>query len=398
MGCTGVLRCSAATERRPRRDPAAAFHGSRAAKKSLNVQVIDITASAVARARLLNGSRVSAGTGLVCLILSLVFTLAGEWGTALLFAGIAGIFVVLAGLMKRESRAAAALCCVLFVAILILGLSGMSLLHWLLFAVPSFFALQGARGAFTLHAKRAVRVPGRNTPSKRPTKPHNPPTAIVLGLWAGAVVAWGTGLLLVFGRYFGDAMAYLTDAIAFGLMALGYASYRRAKRHLAAPALDIRRQDNRPPVLLLRSFGDDMIPVQEFRLSFFIQRSQTFEEILTQHLWDYGPVIAIGRPREAIPPLGAAREYVRNEDWQSRLNELSASAGMLVLVLGRTEGVLWEIRRVISAGLLSKTVFVLPPVKEEELRRLLARSGHPETSAICPLLGVVSTGRRDTLS
>jgi hypothetical protein len=188
------------------------------------------------------------------------------------------------------------------------------------------------------------------------------------GLWAGAVVAWGTGLLLVFGRYFGGALAYLTDAIAFGLMALGYASYRRAKRHLAAPALDIRRQDNRPPVLLLRSFGDDVIPVQEFRLSFFIQRAQTFEEILTQHLWDYGPVIAIGRPGEAIPPLGAAREYLRNESWQSRLKELSASARMLVLVLGRTEGVLWEIRRVISAGLLSKTVFVLPPVKEEELR------------------------------
>src|SRR5262249_44446664 len=41
---------------------------------------------------------------------------------------------------------------------------------------------------------------------------------------------------------------------------------------------------------------------------------------------------------------------------------------MLALVLGRTESVLWEVRRIIDAELLPKTVVILPPVSEGELR------------------------------
>jgi hypothetical protein len=161
---------------------------------------------------------------------------------------------------------------------------------------------------------------------------------------------------------------YIVNLVAFALLGVSVLAYRRARQHLAPSGDQIQARDDRPPVLLLRSFGDDMIHLVG-------EQWRSFEEILTKQLWQIGPVVAIGRPGEPLPPLGAAREYVSNEAWQERLKELTDAAQLIVLIPGRTEGVRWEIRRILSVGKLSRAVIVVPPLPDEEIVARISEFG-----------------------
>jgi hypothetical protein len=57
----------------------------------------------------------------------------------------------------------------------------------------------------------------------------------------------------------------------------------------------------------------------------------------------YGPVIAVGRPREWTPELGAARFYVDDAHWQEQVSDLMAEARAVVFWAGSSAGLLWEL-------------------------------------------------------
>ncbi|MBR0237643.1 MAG: hypothetical protein IJQ39_06115 [Thermoguttaceae bacterium] len=91
-------------------------------------------------------------------------------------------------------------------------------------------------------------------------------------------------------------------------------------------------------ILYLRSFNDDFETNKPLVGADF----NTEEEILVKSLKNLGMVVAIGRPSEPAPPLGAKRIYVSNDQWQDKVQELSADARLVVLRLGETEGLKWE--------------------------------------------------------
>jgi hypothetical protein len=70
---------------------------------------------------------------------------------------------------------------------------------------------------------------------------------------------------------------------------------------------------------------------------------QTEEEQLEKALSAIGPVLAIGRPGERWPRLGARRIYVPNEQWKERVTERMRDAALVVLRLGQSPGIRWEI-------------------------------------------------------
>jgi hypothetical protein len=115
---------------------------------------------------------------------------------------------------------------------------------------------------------------------------------------------------------------------------------RRAEQMLA--------RDPRPPVLYLRSFQEDE------RLS---GTSESFELSLASVLRDVGPVIAVGRPGERLPPQGAARVYVSDESWQPTVRDLMARSAVTILRAGTSRGVLWELARVVEV--VSPTRFLI---------------------------------------
>ena len=119
---------------------------------------------------------------------------------------------------------------------------------------------------------------------------------------------------------------------------------------------------------LLRSFHDDQIGLRSKKIVNVFQRVLTrgslfsnIDELLTERFWHVGPVFAIGKPDEPLPPLGAARAYLSGEDWHTVVSELMKEARAIILVLDYTEGLLWELHHAREAGHLGKTVLLVPP-------------------------------------
>jgi TM2 domain-containing membrane protein YozV len=74
----------------------------------------------------------------------------------------------------------------------------------------------------------------------------------------------------------------------------------------------------------------------------------TPEQEMADLLDAVGPVVAIGKPGEPLPELGAARLYVSDDQWQAKVQELMRKSRLVVLRLGSSPGLLWEIEQVLA--------------------------------------------------
>lgn len=113
-----------------------------------------------------------------------------------------------------------------------------------------------------------------------------------------------------------------------------------ARRLRAKGALNVILDDQRAPVLYLRSFTTDQLDLARAQ---FWNAFATEETKLVANLNRIGPVIAIGRPGEKLAHLGAARLYVSDEDWQDVARRLMASARLVVIRAGVGAGLKWEL-------------------------------------------------------
>jgi hypothetical protein len=140
-----------------------------------------------------------------------------------------------------------------------------------------------------------------------------------------------------------------------------------ARRRALLSAEQARLIDTRRPVLFLRAFRDDQVSLSAARPSWLLNFidpgsvSGSLEELVVQEFAHLGPVVTIGRPGEALPPLGAARRYCGGEDWHEIVSMLMDEASLVIVGVGFSQGLEWEIARLTSRGLLSRTVFVFPP-------------------------------------
>jgi hypothetical protein len=171
------------------------------------------------------------------------------------------------------------------------------------------------------------------------------------------------------------------------------------RRLVAGSVAETLAKDHRREVLFLRSFADDELAIRTHRS---LRHSpvelattlpfERFEVVLTWVLWRLGPVCAIGKPDtgRALQPLGAAREYYSDDTWRAAAHDRIASAALVVFVVGRTEGLQWEIRNARAQGALEKCLFVVPPValfeSRERLTRLAAMLG-VEARSLPPAVG-----------
>jgi hypothetical protein len=119
--------------------------------------------------------------------------------------------------------------------------------------------------------------------------------------------------------------------------------------------------DNRPPVLYLRSFKDDAITAAAVSsgAAWGGLAVKTEEEQLAKVLTAIGPVVAIGKPGEELPELGARRIYLRSEEWKERVSELMRKAALVVLRPGETPSVWWEISEVMKQVRPERRLLVL---------------------------------------
>jgi hypothetical protein len=168
----------------------------------------------------------------------------------------------------------------------------------------------------------------------------------------------------------------ITVLVGTVLLVAAVALYLRTRRWAALQAAEVRARDGRAPVLFLRSFADDDLRVWAHaspRLALVERllgrRTERFEVVLGWHLWRFGPVVAVGRPLEKLPPLGAAREYLDQEQWQQEVEQRIGQARAVVVVLGRTSGLLWELQAIERLGATDRMLIVVPPIDDSETER-----------------------------
>ncbi len=169
-----------------------------------------------------------------------------------------------------------------------------------------------------------------------------------------------------FGAWLDDAsIAAPLAALALGLVVWGVGTLRRGWRHEALSADEAMRLDARAPVLYLRSFRDDgqalLAASGRWDPSRLLGRFSVIsaEQELTYVLRRVGPVIAIGRPGEPLPELGAARLYVDHEHWQRTVRHLLQRAALVVVRVGASAGVQWEVENTLATVPRRRVVFVL---------------------------------------
>ena len=147
----------------------------------------------------------------------------------------------------------------------------------------------------------------------------------------------------------------------------GNALLNTARSRMRLSINELTTVDPRPPILFLRAFYDDQVALGEPRhrwigkLLALGQRPVPLDQLLLEEATLYGPVVALGNPRDRFPPYGAARGYFQNKDWQQAVSDLARDALAIVLCLDETESVWWEIGHIDANNYLHKTLFVLPP-------------------------------------
>jgi hypothetical protein len=154
-----------------------------------------------------------------------------------------------------------------------------------------------------------------------------------------------------------DQLGYLA-IVGIALAGFGVKTLRYGKQLVAKDANAVRVEDPRAPVLYLRPFAIDSVLSRPIG-SDSSPTSTSQEEDLVEALCDYGPVVAIGRPGEPLPTLGAARMYVDDDHWKERVSDLLAESSLIVLVTGDSPGLIWEVAQTVELGKPSSLILFI---------------------------------------
>jgi TM2 domain-containing membrane protein YozV len=161
------------------------------------------------------------------------------------------------------------------------------------------------------------------------------------------------------------------------------ALFRSGWKYEAVPAAAALARDPRPPVVYLRSFGaDDEILVTGgglwARLGSYMHYTAVIspEQELAWILSRVGPVVAIGKPGERLPELGAARLYVGDDEWRETVGGLLARAALVVIRAGDTANLWWEIDQAMTQCAPGRVVIVAlgPESRFEAFNQRFARA------------------------
>ncbi|MFT3729061.1 MAG: hypothetical protein QM759_14655 [Terricaulis sp.] len=152
-----------------------------------------------------------------------------------------------------------------------------------------------------------------------------------------------------------------------------------------------RDWDSRPPIVFLRAFDQDAQKLKARSIDPFVRfpagcgEARTLDELLLENASAYGPVIAIGDPRDPTPPLGAARIFVPGEgnEWQHVVTSLLGASNAVVMCPSTSEGVKWELDLIGDAIGRLKVIFLANPLLTLEqthtlFKRLAPAGAYPE--------------------
>ena len=202
-------------------------------------------------------------------------------------------------------------------------------------------------------------------------------------------IYYALGALLFFGGVIGAMLlrygsavgmgrpdgAMIFYAIGLGLAGLGIKFITSGRKLQMRDAEDIVREatsnissntnhavsKNEPLFLYLRSFKLDEQDKQNIVLPGGLSASiNPWEGSLAAAFGKVGEMVAIGRPGEKLATTGAARLYVTDDQWQDKVLELIDKTDLVIWTFGDTEGLRWEISRLVKIVPPEKLVIAIP--------------------------------------
>lgn len=278
-----------------------------------------------------------------------------------------------------------------------IGLSRFAILLWVLRLTEILNASElltlcmvGAAVLFTIVIERVLG--GRSR--RLSTRPLNRSGLLFLAaglagsvvLFASALWLFNLGLSLTAGGLLPGVPSWVASRYGIAYQCLGAVVFFLSFTPLAlGRRLNVRHgrkeawNPKTQPVLFLRSFVDDKLRMRSHRLDragiidqLAFRRWERFEEVSANAFSTFGPVVAVGKPGELLPPgLGADRLMFSHEAWQGAVAELANRSLFIAIIIGRSESLVLEMNMLKDMGVLHKVIFLVPPVaKQERLRRL----------------------------
>jgi hypothetical protein len=142
-----------------------------------------------------------------------------------------------------------------------------------------------------------------------------------------------------------------------------------AKRLGGLSVSDVIKNADDQFLLYLRPFDTDdvILPRPRLPLISSLFSFRPFPVRIEEELFDvadgYKPLIAVGKPGGSKAVLGglAYRAYLDDSEWQKYVADKIRRANRIVILIKNTDGVRWELTRVIGEGVISKTLFLIDP-------------------------------------
>ena len=199
----------------------------------------------------------------------------------------------------------------------------------------------------------------------------------------------------------GLALFLITAHVGFRLLRSGW-------KYDVVSAEQLLASDPRRPVTYLRSFEADSEIV--LRRDGFWNKATTMligymvtfspEQELAEIVTRVGPVIAIGKPGEPLPELGAARLYVGDADWKAKVTDMMARSRLVIIRTGSTPNLQWEIEQTMTHVPRRQILFVSlgdekkTAVFDQYFKRRFGQVLPSGTTAVTPLwLKLMSMGK-----
>ncbi len=165
----------------------------------------------------------------------------------------------------------------------------------------------------------------------------------------------------------GAALAFVAACV----LSLAATLLRRGRKHLV-PVLPLDAVPAGDFVLYLRAFTDD-IKFTEVKVSnrgtasspVLAPVPRTEEEQIRDAVLPFGPLIAVGRPGEPLPELGAQRGYLRHDSWQGTVLAMMRAAHLVLLSAGLSQGLHWELTQAIANVPPERLVLIIPMDHQE---------------------------------
>jgi hypothetical protein len=172
--------------------------------------------------------------------------------------------------------------------------------------------------------------------------PQPRPHKLLGVLWILGAIAV-PGVALVFTLAVAQGIGAISNVFVIFILPVSIFMAKRGRRHFAKIGEHYLDRDPRPPVVFLREFGEERFILEDTSES----SRGTFEQTLVDTFETLGPVVAIGRPEENLPPSGAIRLYVDDDHWQAKVAELIERSRLIVIqAKGRSQGMFWELDHV----------------------------------------------------